>query len=280
MSKGWKKFVGDVDTFFVNEEFEDDINDSYIRFNYTITFEEGKSEVVDYDLKIRAKFPKISKKANLILKKESDDDEDEAGLSLLTKDDQNINKREVGDSLKNDTYSAALRYFVLEKQKWKISTDVGMKIDVPFDPFLKLRLKRSFKFDKNELAFIQKFSYFRIDELSETSTLIWTTPVGKEDKIKFEVDLGWTEASSEFTGDHVLSYLQKLSKRRAISYSIGTSYRIKDSAYYDRYQAAINYRQLLFKDWIFGQGAIGTIFRKEENFNSSEYISFSLDMIF
>jgi hypothetical protein len=155
-----------------------------------------------------------------------------------------------------------------------------MKIDVPFDPFVKLRLKRSLKYKENNFAFIQKLNYFRIDELSESTTLIWTRAINNGDKLKFEVDLEWSEGSSGFRGDHVLSYLKRLSKRRAISYSIGTSYIIDDAAYYDRYQAAINYRQLLFKDWIFGQGAVGTIFRKSENFNSSEYISLALDMIF
>ncbi|EQC52427.1 hypothetical protein [Bacteriovorax sp. DB6_IX] len=266
-----------MDSFFVNEDFEEDINDSYIRFNYRVTFEEARQEVVETDIKVRAKFPKISKKANLILEKIN---EDEDSNSFLTNDDQTLVKNELGDGLKNSRYAAALRYFLLEKKRWNISADAGMRVDVPLDPFVKFRLKRSFFYKKNEFSLIQKINYYRIDELSETSEFIWTRDMGDENKLKFEVSLGWEEKSPKFTGNHTLSFLHKLSTRRAISYSIGTSYIIKEAAYYNRYQIATNYRQLIFKDWIFVQGAIGTIFRKEEDFRSSEYISMAIDMVF
>ena len=157
---------------------------------------------------------------------------------------------------------------------------MGMRIDVPLDPFVKLRLKRVFKIFKHEISLIQKFSYYRVDEFSESSDVIWTKEVGGGDKIKFQTNLGWSEKSPTFSGNNTISYLQKLSKRRAISYSVGAFFIIDTSYYYDRYQIASNYRQLVFKDWIFGQAAIGTIFRKEDDFNSSEYVSIAVDMIF
>ena len=278
VSKTWKNFIGEVDSFFVNEEFEEDINDSYIRVNYRITLEEDMKEKVEADIKIRAKFPRISKKANLILEKVDSTITDET--SLLTNDDESIERNEAGEAFKNNSYAAALRFFVTEKDQWNISTDVGMRIDVPFDPFVKLRLKRTYNFKKHEFTFIQKFSYFRIDELSQNTAFVWTKDVGGGDKIKFETDIGWQEIDPDFKGDHILSYLQKLSKRRAISYSIGASYIIEQAAYYDQYQFATNYRQLIFKDWVFLQGAVGTIFRKEDEFKSSEYISLAFDLIF
>jgi len=155
-----------------------------------------------------------------------------------------------------------------------------MRIDVPFDPFVKARLKRTLRYKKHEFSLIQKISYFRIDELSENTAFIWIKDIGRGNKVKFETDLGWEEINPDFKGDHVLTYLQKLSQRRAISYSLGASYIIGNVSYYDRYQLALNYRQLVFKDWIFLQSAIGTIFRKEDNFKSSEYISMALDLIF
>lgn len=275
----FKWFMTEVDRFFAPEVYEDEVNTSYFRVFFDMSKTQGESLTNAFNFKFQAKFPALTKGSKVIIKKEGED----AATSLL--DGENAQSQNPGANTAQEAqpegYSAAVRKFVLETTKTNISYDLGMKMNVPLDPFAKIRLRRLWEWEEFSMRFVQSNEYYKIDRLFNESSLYFDYKLNQRNKIQLRNSYYWAYKSDASNFNHNLNFYHAITEKIAFAWNISANAVIEDDGiYYNSYGLSTGYRTLLFKDWFFGEVSLGTNFPKEEDFKSKAYITGRLDMIF
>jgi hypothetical protein len=281
-----RKYVGDkfkfvmneVDQFFAPEIYEDEVNRSYVRVLFDISKTKGEGLTNAFNFKFQAQFPHLSKGAKVVIQREGE----EAARSLLEGDSATSQSgNDTAQESQPDGYSAAVRRFLIETEGRNLSYDLGMKLDVPLDPFAKIRYRELWDWTKFSIRFVQSNEYFRIDRLFNESSLYFDYALNDDHKISFRNSYYWAWSSDAENFNHNLNFYHSITEKMAIAWNISANAVIEDHAiFYNNYGLSTGYRTLLFKDWFFGEVSLGTNFPKEKEFKSTEYITFRMDMIF
>ncbi len=275
ISKSWNKMNYGVDSFFANEDFEDEVNRSYIRINSAIQKQEGADLKYQYDFKFKLDFPHTKRKLKIILEKDNEDENTE-GLSSINSTNQNSAE----DALTETSYNAALRRILTESKKWIIYADTGMRLKLPLDPFIKLRVRRSFTYNKFETKVIQKFYLYRQKGFGESTHLNFDYPFADIFHISFNNSFSWNDKTDNYSVLNSLTFFKKLSDKRAISYNISSYGDGKPKIIYKTYTTSINYRQLIHKTWLYTQISTGAIFSKSRDFKMKKFVTVVFEVLF
>ncbi len=131
------------------------------------------------------------------------------------------------------------------------------------------------------MYFVQNNEYYRIDRLFNESSLYFDYKFNADNKVQLRNSFYWAHVSNAENVNHNLNFYHSVTDTIAIAWNISANSIIEDGVfYYNSYGLSTGYRSLLFKDWFFGEIALGTTFDKTDEFRSKEYITFRVDMIF
>ena len=270
--------MNEVDQFFAPEIYEDEVNESYVRVLFDISKTKKEKVTNDFNFKFQAKLPHLTRSAKIIVKKEGE----EAATSLL--DGENAKAPEGTNTAKEsrpDGYSAAVRKFLIETSKKNLSYDFGMKVNVPLDPFVKLRYRHLWEWTKFSIRFVQNNEYYRIDRLFNESSIYFDYKFNEKHKISYRNSYYWSWKTDADNYNHNINFYHALTDKMALAWNLSANAVIEgESVYYNNYGLSTGYRSLMFKDWLFGEVSLGTNFAKDNNFKSKGYITFRIDMIF
>ena len=275
----FKWFMGEVDHFFAPEVYEDEVNTSFFRVFFDMNKTQGEGLVNTFNFKFQAKFPQLTKGSKIIIQKEGED----AATSLLAGESaQSTNPgTNTAQQAQPEGYSASVRRFVLETTKKNISYDFGLKMDVPLDPFVKIRLRRLWEWEEFAIRFVQNNEYYKIDKLFNESSIYFDYALSSRNKVSLRNSYYWALESDAENFNHNLNFFHAITDKIAFAWNISANAVIEDDAiYYNSYGLSTGYRTLLYRDWFFGEVSLGTNFPKSEDFKSKAYVTIRLDMIF
>jgi hypothetical protein len=269
----------EVDRFFAPEVHEDEVNTSYFRVFFDISKTQGSSLTNAFNFKFQAKFPALSKGSKVIIKKEGED----AATSLLEGESAQTNNpaANTAQETQPEGYSAAVRKFIVETTSTNLSYDIGMKMNVPLDPFAKIRYRYLWEWTDFSIRYVQNNEYYKIDRLFNESSLYFHYKLSDRNKVQLRNSYYWAYRSDAENFNHNLNFYHAITEKVAFAWNISANAVIEDHRiYYNSYGLSTGYRTSLFKDWFFGEVSLGTNFPKEEDFKSRAFITGRLDMIF
>lgn len=268
ISNFWHDVNYGMDSFFAGEKYARDLNKANILAYYDIFKREGEPLKNYFDIKIKIHLPKLSKRLSLTIEKERDD--------IL---ESRSNQVTQGQATKDSDYAASVNYTNLSDF---INTELntGFRFSMPLDTFIKYRLYQNFDPGWFKIHIEQRFIYFRQEYLSEYTQLSFGKQISENFSLSQSNTVSWSDADDIFVLRNGLLLSQKISDKKSMSYSIGANALFDPTFYYNKYDASISYRQILYKTWLFGSLGFGADFLKENNWEMKNFGVIRLEMIF
>lgn len=274
----WDQLNRNVDMFFTNKKSPEE-NRSSIFVYSSVYVKEGQSVKQEYDFQLRFDLPNTIKKLRITIERQQDDIENAlTDTSAPTKKAGSRNSQNFSQT--ENKYSAGANFYLTQTKKFISSVHFGIRLDMPLNPNLKLDLERKLTTKHFNIGLLQKLIYYRQEGFQEISQITFNRKFGKNFQIDQNNALVWTDESDVFSLRNSLVFYHDLGKERGMSYSLGANAKLSPAFYYESYDASVNYRQLLFRDWLYGTFTVGADFPKVSHFNDEKFIQFRLDVFF
>lgn len=254
-------------------------NKSNIFVYSSFTKAEGTPLQSQYDFQLKFDLPNTTKKLKIVIEKQQDDISNALSDTSVA-NDKVISKKSTASLTKETGYTAGVNY-LLSKSKYFVSfIRFGIRIDMPINPSVKVDLQKILKTEFMNIGLTQKFIEYRQEGFQEISQLSFIKIFSKTLQIDQTNSLVWTDETDVFALRNSLVLSQDLGDERSLSYSVGANAKLSPSFYYESYDTSINYRQLLYNDWLYGTLSVGASFPKTNHFNDEKFVQFRIDLFF
>ena len=269
----FKRTALQLDRFFIDEEFEDEIDNSYIRLRPKFEMEDGEDPDFSSSLRVQIDMPRTEKKWKIFI----DSFMDEI-------DNQFFDELDIlgGDDEPEDSNTAlGVQYTFLSNARKHLKVSLGPKLrDQQIKPFFRVRSRFSFDvFDEWELRLTQSFFYDEV-EWGERSKAELFRPIGKDSVIRFSSTALWTETSNGLEITNAVRYRQFLSDKSAYSVTAGMNIFTRPSSYVNNYFISFDYRQRFLRDWCYLSIQPGVNFKNEDDFKPKAFLRIGLEIVF
>lgn len=266
VSENWKKLGHQLDTFFANENYEEELNDSYLRVRFFQTYEHSTGYSKAFKFKVKLDLPYSSKKLKIVVERENDEDEID-----------DVVKSESG---KVANYATSIRYRLFQSEDWTIDNNGGTSLRLPLDPFYKIRIRRSIKISLWELRLVENLMLSRQGGFTESSSFDLLRKIDSTTQLEFTNKLSYGTDSERLMLEHHFSYQRRLSGKGALSTTFSFYAPIIHKIDYQKIGPGVALRQNLYKGWLFGQLSTGVWWHKTGSVNYDPWVSLLLETIF
>ncbi|MFY9180049.1 MAG: hypothetical protein WAO12_09780 [Venatoribacter sp.] len=253
-----------IDRFFGEKILEDDVVGSRARLSFH-TYR-VLNDHVEYklDAGVKLSLPNTQKRLNLLINAE-----DDSAYSIDRDPVQNIEK---------STYSTALRFVVAEQKKWKVDADLGVRWDIPPDPYLQFRARRYKNMGAWHNRLTQSVYSYVIDGPGEKTELQFNLPLDGNRLLRLSTDADRMRKNNYFdTSYDARIYHMFENQAVAAAFTNGRSQISGGVSHFKFFAAGVTYRRLIYSDWIFAEVTPQFEWREENNFLISPVIMFRID---
>lgn len=265
MSAGLDGFM--VDVFFGEEVLQDEVGGSRIKLRYDQRYQDGRDAIYNTQISVNTHFPHISERMRLLIESDEDENSDEGTSPRIS------------DNLERQRYSAALRVLLRSTDRWKTDVDVGVRWQFPPDPFTQFRARRFDQFGYWRLRTTQTVYYRVSDGAGEKTSLQWDYPLNTEAVVRLTQQAEYQLVNAYFELGYSAGLYQKLSGNRAMSYQLSASGDSQDRASFYRYRAAIQYRQQVYRSWLFFDVIPEVLWQRDLQYRTTPAITFRLEAL-
>lgn len=258
-----------LDSFFSGRR-DQVANQSFVSMRFGSLVEEAEGISGFFNLDTRIRLPNTEDRLSLVI--ETDGDE-------LTQDNQvneNVAGQNIIESARTTRISTALRYI---KKEWNTNVDAGVLLDMPMDPFVRIKVKQTLQ--KDSWSFTQSESLFSYYSQGNGGRYSVSANRKINDKFGFNADLGITHLDSESETywreniyiNHALSSKSKL--RYQLSYlQSGWPKPTSDSVLY-----FLQYQRLLYDNWLVGEIKPQVSHERDNDYEASTSLTLSLEVL-
>lgn len=273
LSRGFLSTATWIDSFFGNEQFDAEANQSRLKIRY-VGFREGSGKMqFRPNLDIKWALPQLKKKTYLVI---TGDPREDIGTPTSTVVPQ-------GNPLlvpENRHVTTALQYFFRSTDRRSYSVMSGAKFHKGKPMlFLGPRARYLRPLDAWNLRFVQEVLWYSDSGWSMRTRFDLERPV--RDKFFFRTSLEgiWKQDKSGYP--YLLSFglLQPLDRNRAISYEWGNSFQTRPTNELDEVIVTMRYRQRIWREWLYLEIAPQDRFPRDHSFREVPGITFKLEMI-
>jgi hypothetical protein len=260
-----------IDEFFGDERNFQENNNSVIQVDLTEKLETAGNRTFGLEGQAKIDLPAASKRFQIVL--ESNPEQKTAGE---VKKDQPVATQTVAAP---SSYAASLRYVKTEESLWHFSSEAGIKLQFPLDPFVRARG-----------SYTVPFGLWRL-KMSET--VFWFNTIGSGETTQFDFERVLSDpvlfrATSTATClvlkqacdlRQDFSIFHTLNERTALVYQasvLGTNNpQLEETAYV----LLMRYRYRLHKEWMYFEVTPQLNFPRTDEFNLNALLLFRLQML-
>ena len=269
ISTSWLGLNYSMDTYFSDEKYKQSENKSKIAAYYEIYKKEGEKLEKYFDIRIKIHLPKLSKKLSVTVQKERDE-------ILEARANQAIKSH----ATKDTDYTAGVSYLLKDSPYYKSELKTGIRFTLPLDPYAKLRFYKGISTGPLNIHFEQKFIQYRQDDFHEYTKIAFSKRLNKRFAFSQVNVLSWSDRDDQFILRHDLNLNQQIDEKKSLSYTIGTNAVLSPVMHYNKHDASMGYRQILYKNWLLGNFSLGTEFQKENDWAISPFAVLRMEVLF
>jgi hypothetical protein len=264
------------DNFFGTEKVNSK-NKTTLRFS--LGPEWSEVDHLKMQFKLRAKFdlPNVNKKLKIIIISDSEDQfvNNVDGSNVATEN----NTKALNN--KNNFLSSALRWSLDIKKKHHIDLDLGVKFRFPLSPFARAYYAKKIKLNSDwQMTFSQTLFAVLNDESGETTRLDFDRRIAEKLALRFSNWATWSDESEGVDLNQTLTINQHICLKSAVSYGVGWKSITDPQVRSDQYNMFMNYRQNVFRPWMFFIVKPYAEFTRKNDWNSDFKIEFLLQAYF
>jgi len=274
ISRGINFLSAEIDQFFSREDTEVENRESRVRIGYAADFIEHEDPGFNFILKARLVLPRTQKKLQFII---LSDEEDALNRGETRETTTETN---APDTVRNQKYNVGLRSILRNSRRSGVSLDGGIKVRDPIDPFVRLTARRSFFFEKFELKAIERLYWFDSEGWASSISLDLDRPLNTDWLFRFSNNGVVDHETGLWQVEHFTALYHKYSDRLAIGYFVGVTSDDDPHFHMETYYTTINFRYLLFSDWLYAQAAPRVTWPREKYFTDVPSIYLKIEAIF
>ena len=272
LSSEFVSFVNSIDRFFGDDRNYLEANKSVIQIDLTKVSGYGGRHNPVFSGRAKLDMPSAEKRMHLLF--ESDP---EKNITGETPQGQPVvqNKVETPEKL------AVGAGYVREKEtRWYFSTDAGVQIHTPVEPFVRARGSYSFPLEQWRMKVAETLFWFSTIGTGETTQLDIEHILSKPVLFRAASIATWLRDKQNFDLNQSFSIYHTLNDRSALLYqasAIGVS---NPQVQVTEYVLSMVYRYRLRQKWIYLELSPQLHFPKADNFKSNPALSMRLEILF
>jgi len=270
VSENVERLVTSVDRFFANDALYRYTTDSYVQITGDTLFEEDGEIGYSVNFKARVDLPGTKRRFKLIFSTDPTEKQDPLQRS--------VDESPAAAVQESDVYGSVQRE--RELRGWKFRPSIGAKLNIPIEPFAKLRFTNTYPMQRWALRADQNFYWFRDSGYGSDSTIEFDRPIPNEHLFRASSFARWTEETEYFQLSQIFSFYQTLSPNRKISYQIGAYGQTQPTLFMTNYLLVVRYRQNLHKEWLFFEIRPQVQYSKVNDWDDELSLLLRLDILF
>jgi hypothetical protein len=275
LSEGILATANWLDSFFGDKRFANDANTSYIRVRYNAFMEQGSPAVIKPDFAVRAVLPQLRQKTHLLIWGSPKEDNEFSATQTHTTQEQlaTTKERNVTAALQIVPHETVDSSFFLGGGAKFSATGVGFtggpryQLRVPFETGWTFR-------------FVEDLAWRTDGPWQSRSTFDLERPLPHDLFFRTSMDLIDTEHADGYIYTLDFNVRQPFGYRRALEYDWINIFQTKPVHELTEVDLRINYRQRIWRDWLYFEVMPQYRFPRSGNFEAIPGILFRLDMIF
>lgn len=271
LDEGILKLANKVDYFFGRIRVDEESNETYGRFTLGARFQRGSIDSLTR-IRLRLNLPGSEKKLKLIFDGEDRDE----GV--------NKDKKVIASTDDKKSFDAALRYVVKRKAKFNSQFDGGVRISstYPLNPYARLRNRFNWDIMRERLQLrVTNELYYFIKTYGQAQLGVDLDYLFKNDSfIRVWNFIRWEDQNDFFEFANGVSFYKELSDKRALGFHITAYGNTEFKTTYINYAFHLQYRRLLYKDWLFIDLKPEVSFPKERDFKTTYSLAIKFDILF
>jgi len=262
-----------IDGFFSDEEYEAEINESWVRVRIDNFAELYEGAEVDAKARLHLKLPALDERVRVEILSAGEAEED-----LATADDPGVAQP---SDLAPDSITAALSYFIRNDEDISVRARVGLDFDgYEPNPFIGLRYREQVEFSEDwSFRFVQRFRYFSLDGL-ESRTIFGLDHALPDDRLfRWQIDGTWQEEQPDYFYGVSFSLFQALDAKSAIEHQVINSFRTHPHRL-DEVTLRMRYRRQVWREWLTLEAAPQVALPRDRNYEAVPGFLFRIEMTF
>lgn len=256
-----EKEVNSVDSFYKNEKFIDETENSFVRLRIWRSYSSLENSRFNIGLRVHLALSKTRKNLKLFLEDINQDNFN----NILLKD------------ASSESSAIGLSYFTLGYYGIDSKYSLGIR---GFYPYIKIRYKKIFKIKDWLIEPSQTFKYSTKTDFTEETNLYFDTKI--DDLDMFRVQLSRGTSSDKKGMDYSMSFQYFYSPKKNTGVSLTQSFlgNTETINYVDTYNTELNWRQSIWKKWFFYEVRPGIDFKKSYDFKPNYKLMLLTDFYF
>ncbi len=272
VSEKFVGFVSGVDRFFGNERNFQEANQSVLQLDLNELMQQGGNRQARLALKAKLRLPATEERLHLLL--ESDPEKN-------VSDAEEVKQiQPVSQLAAPDNYGVAVRYEKPSESAWHYSSDVGIQVQNPIQPYARARLSKAVPLASWRMKVAETAFWFERTGSGETTLIDFEHTLGEPALFRASSSATWMHRLQSFDLRQDFSVFHTLDEQRALHYeasAIGTS---RPHMQVSDYVLSLRYRQQLNRRWLFFEVNPQLHFPRDSNFKSTPLLLLRLEMLF
>lgn len=271
LSKGLAGMAKYMDEFFAEERVYYDRTGSYVRLTLDSVLSEGTGASYKADTRIKLKLPQAERKLSLTF--ESDPDEQRDALDRTLEDSPR-------EAASGRTYYGGIEATLGNEEKWQFKPGIGVKFSKPIDLYLRLRMYRSYRWDKWLFRPSQTFYTFKESGFGSDTNFDLDYQLADNLLFRSSSFIRYTDENDYYEPSQEFSLYYKLSAHRGIIFQTGVYGITEPTLHATNYLFQMRYRQLIHSNYLYFELIPRTQNRRETGFDSEHSLTFRIEMVF
>ncbi|MFE8072081.1 hypothetical protein QQM79_13585 [Marinobacteraceae bacterium S3BR75-40.1] len=248
-------------------------NDSYVRIGMATRWEKSGLVSFEPEARFRVDLPTVREKLRLVV--ESTPDE------FIPLEEQRRDRTLLEPERTDNDPIGALRYLSQITDRWSASSDVGVRLGIPLNPFWRSRFRAHWDLDSGwDMLAEQRVYYFNIDGWGETTRLRFDRNLTEDWHVAAQSEMRWIHDERRFALAQTWSAGRRIDTRTHLVSSIGVLGDSKPNWRTSEYFLDLRIRHRFYKHWLFGEAIPALSFPREDAFEPNPSITFRIEMFF
>ncbi|MFH2134120.1 MAG: hypothetical protein ABII81_02950 [Pseudomonadota bacterium] len=273
VSQQFVRLVNGLDRFFGDDRNFQENNRSVFQLDLDEQMTAGGQRESTLSGRIKLHLPSTEHRLHLLL--ESDPEQNTAGPGAA----QNQTQR-IGPFRAPGEYGLALRLEESEEQIWHTSTDIGVKLHAPLEPFARVRASLVVPMGEWRMKPAQSLYWFSQSGLGETTQLDFERPLAPQTLFRATSSVTWLHLPQRFDLQQDFTVFHTLDEKRAVQYQISLIGVSRPQSRLDDAVMSVLYRRQLNRRWLFFEFNPQLHFRHSQSYDMDPLLWLRLQMLF
>ncbi len=273
VSQQFVRLVTGLDRFFGDERDFQESNRSVFQLDLNEQMMAGGQRSTSLSGRIKLHLPSTEHRLHLLL--ESDPEQNTASPGAAQNQPQRMEPfRAPGE------YGLALRLEESKAQVWHTSTDVGVKLHAPLEPFARTRVSLVVPMGEWRMKPAQSLFWFSQSGLGETTQVDFDRPLAERTLFRATSSATWLHQPQRFDLQQDFTVFHTLDEKRALQYQISLIGVSRPQSRLDDAVMSVLYRRQLNRRWLFFEFNPQLHFRHAQSYDMDPLLWLRLQILF